>query len=56
MGDVIYVVLEIIQGYWVVCSFGGEVYEEKCFYDVSQSNIDKQLWMIKIGVVYMLML
>ena len=49
MGDVTHVASETIQGYRVVRSFGGEVYEEKRFLEASQSNTDKQLRMTTTG-------
>jgi ATP-binding cassette, subfamily B, bacterial MsbA len=56
MGDVTHVASETIQGYRVVRSFGGEEYEEKRFYDASQSNTEKQLRMNKTSAVYTPML
>ena len=56
MGDVTHVTSEVIQGYRVVRSFGGESYERKRFLEVSNSNTDKQLAMIKTGAVYTPML
>ncbi|MDB6145751.1 MAG: lipid export permease/ATP-binding protein MsbA [Pseudomonas sp.] len=56
MGDVTHVASETIQGYRVVRSFGGEQYEEKRFYDASQSNTEKQLRMNKTSAVYTPML
>src|SRR5476651_359876 len=52
MGDVTHVSSETIQGYRVVRSFGGEVYEEKRFFDASHSNTDKQLRMTRTGAIY----
>lgn len=52
MGDVTHVASETIQGYRVVRSFGGEVYEEKRFLKASQSNTDKQLRMTRTGAIY----
>jgi subfamily B ATP-binding cassette protein MsbA len=56
MGDVTHVASETIQGYRVVRSFGGEKYEEKRFFDASQSNTDKQLRMTRTGAIYTPML
>src|SRR5450830_1965319 len=52
MGDVTHVASETIQGYRVVRSFGGEVYEEKRFFKASQGNTDKQLRMTRTGAIY----
>ncbi|QLG90999.1 lipid A export permease/ATP-binding protein MsbA [Pseudomonas yamanorum] len=52
MGDVTHVASETIQGYRVVRSFGGEVYERKRFFDASQGNTDKQLRMTRTGAIY----
>jgi len=52
MGDVTHVTSETIQGYRVVRSFGGEVYEEKRFLHASQGNTDKQLRMTRTGAIY----
>ena len=52
MGDVTHVASETIQGYRVVRSFGGEVYEEKRFLKASQGNTDKQLRMTRTGAIY----
>lgn len=52
MGDVTHVASETIQGYRVVRSFGGEVYEEKRFLKASLSNTDKQLRMTRTGAIY----
>ena len=52
MGDVTHVASETIQGYRVVRSFGGEVYERDRFRNASQSNTDKQLRMNKTGALY----
>ncbi|WPN98797.1 lipid A export permease/ATP-binding protein MsbA [Pseudomonas sp. MUP55] len=52
MGDVTHVASETIQGYRVVRSFGGEVYEEKRFLKASQSNTNKQLRMTRTGAIY----
>ncbi|MBD1317942.1 ABC transporter transmembrane domain-containing protein, partial [Francisella tularensis] len=49
MGDVTHVASETIQGYRVVRSFGGEVYEQKRFFKASQSNTNKQLRMTRTG-------
>ncbi|WP_248751424.1 lipid A export permease/ATP-binding protein MsbA [Pseudomonas sp. MWU15-20650] len=52
MGDVTHVASETIQGYRVVRSFGGEVYEQKRFFRASQSNTNKQLRMTRTGAIY----
>jgi len=52
MGDVTHVASETIQGYRVVRSFGGEVYESQRFLKASQSNTDKQLRMTRTGAIY----
>ncbi|MGR3887077.1 lipid A export permease/ATP-binding protein MsbA [Pseudomonas sp. 1152_12] len=52
MGDVTHVASETIQGYRVVRSFGGEVYEQKRFFKASQGNTDKQLRMTRTGAIY----
>ncbi|MGE8188873.1 lipid A export permease/ATP-binding protein MsbA [Pseudomonas sp. NPDC086278] len=52
MGDVTHVSSETIQGYRVVRSFGGEVYEQKRFLAASQGNTDKQLRMTRTGAIY----
>ncbi|WP_369988392.1 lipid A export permease/ATP-binding protein MsbA [Pseudomonas xanthosomatis] len=56
MGDVTHVASETIQGYRVVRSFGGEVYESQRFLKASQSNTDKQLRMTRTGAIYTPML
>ena len=52
MGDVTHVASETIQGYRVVRSFGGEIYEQKRFFKASQSNTNKQLRMTRTGAIY----
>ncbi|KAA0949125.1 lipid A export permease/ATP-binding protein MsbA [Pseudomonas sp. ANT_H14] len=52
MGDVTHVASETIQGYRVVRSFGGEVYEQKRFQKASLSNTNKQLRMTRTGAIY----
>ncbi|MCK9816278.1 lipid A export permease/ATP-binding protein MsbA [Pseudomonas chlororaphis] len=52
MGDVTHVASETIQGYRVVRSFGGEVYEQNRFLKASQGNTDKQLRMTRTGAIY----
>ncbi|MFO2463222.1 lipid A export permease/ATP-binding protein MsbA [Pseudomonas sp. 15FMM2] len=52
MGDVTHVASETIQGYRVVRSFGGEVYEQKRFLKASLSNTNKQLRMTRTGAIY----
>lgn len=52
MGDVTHVASETIQGYRVVRSFGGEVYESQRFLKASRSNTDKQLRMTRTGAIY----
>ena len=52
MGDVTHVASETIQGYRVVRSFGGEVYEQRRFFKASQSNTNKQLRMTRTGAIY----
>lgn len=52
MGDVTHVASETIQGYRVVRSFGGEVYEQQRFLAASQGNTDKQLRMTRTGAIY----
>src|SRR5476651_2252519 len=52
MGDVTHVSSETIQGYRVVRSFDGEVYEQKRFLAASQGNTDKQLRMTRTGAIY----
>ncbi len=56
MGDVTHVASEMIQGYRVVRSFGGEAYEEGRFRRASGDNTRKQLRMIKTSAVYTPML
>jgi subfamily B ATP-binding cassette protein MsbA len=56
MGDVTHVASEMIQGFRVVRSFGGEDYEQRRFEDASQSNTNKQLKMTKTGAIYTPML
>ncbi|MDZ4338477.1 MAG: lipid A export permease/ATP-binding protein MsbA [Pseudomonas sp.] len=56
MGDVTHVASETIQGYRVVRSFGGEVYEQRRFLNASDSNTEKQLRMTKTSAVYTPML
>ncbi|MGC1331093.1 lipid A export permease/ATP-binding protein MsbA [Pseudomonas sp.] len=56
MGDVTHVASETIQGYRVVRSFGGEIYESQRFEKASQSNTDKQLRMTRTGSIYTPML
>ena len=52
MGEVTHVASETIQGYRVVRSFGGEIYEKKRFLKASQSNTYKQLSMTRTGEIY----
>jgi ATP-binding cassette, subfamily B, bacterial MsbA len=52
MGDVTHVVSELIQGYRVVRSFGGEPYERTRFREASGNNMRQQLKMVKTGAVY----
>lgn len=52
MGDVTHVASETIQGYRVVRSFGGELYEQKRFLKASLSNTNKQLRMTRTGAIY----
>ena len=52
MGDVTHVASETIQGYRVVRSFGGEIYEQQRFLAASQGNTDKQLRMTRTGAIY----
>lgn len=47
MGDVTHVASEMIQGYRVVRSFGGETYEAERFRAASANNTEKQLRMVK---------
>lgn len=56
MGDVTHVASETIQGYRVVRSFGGELYEQTRFFNASDSNMQKQLRMTKTSAVYTPML
>jgi len=56
MGDVTHVASETIQGYRVVRSFGGEIYERARFKRASQSNTDKQLRMTRTSAIYTPML
>lgn len=56
MGDVTHVASETIQGYRVVRSFGGEIYERDRFKRASQSNTDKQLRMTRTSAIYTPML
>ncbi|MBL0949612.1 MAG: lipid A export permease/ATP-binding protein MsbA [Pseudomonas sp.] len=52
MGDVTHVASETIQGYRVVRSFGGEIYEQQRFHEASDDNTRKQLRMVKTNAVY----
>jgi subfamily B ATP-binding cassette protein MsbA len=56
MGDVTHVASEMIQGFRVVRSFGGEDYEKRRFKEASESNTYKQLRMNKTGAIYTPML
>jgi len=52
MGDVTHVTSEMIQGYRVVRSFGGEDYEGKRFRAASANNTEKQLRMVKTSATF----
>jgi ATP-binding cassette, subfamily B, bacterial MsbA len=52
MGDVTHIASEMIQGYRVVRSFGGEAYESKRFGAASANNTEKQLRMVKTGATF----
>jgi subfamily B ATP-binding cassette protein MsbA len=52
MGDVTHVASEMIQGYRVVRSFGGEVVESARFADASRENTRKQLRMVKTSATF----
>ena len=56
MGDVTHVASETIQGYRVVRSFGGEVYEQQRFHRSSADNMNKSLKMTRTQAVYTPML
>ena len=52
MGDLTHVASEMIQGYRVVRSFGGEDYESNRFRDASTDNTRKQLKQVKTAAVF----
>ncbi len=52
MGDVTHIASEMIQGYRVVRSFGGEAYESGRFAVASANNTEKQLRMVKTGATF----
>lgn len=52
MGDVTHVASEMIQGYRVVRSFGGERYEADRFREASRKNTEKQLRMVKTSASF----
>lgn len=52
MGDLTHVASEMIQGYRVVRSFGGEAYESARFRAASADNKAKQLRMVKTAASY----
>lgn len=52
MGDVTHVASETIQGYRVVRSFGGEMYELQRFRSASADNTKKQLRMVKTNAIF----
>ena len=52
MGDVTHVASEMIQGYRVVRSFGGETYESERFRQASAHNTDRQLRMVKTSASF----
>jgi subfamily B ATP-binding cassette protein MsbA len=52
MGDVTHVAAEVIQGYRVVRSFGGERYEAGRFKKASEENTNKQLRMAKTAALF----
>jgi len=52
MGDVTHIASEMIQGYRVVRSFGGERYESERFGAASDNNTEKQLRMVKTSATF----
>jgi subfamily B ATP-binding cassette protein MsbA len=52
MGDVTHVASETIQGYRVVRSFGGEIYETQRFVEASANNTQRQLRMTRTNAIY----
>ncbi len=52
MGDVTHIASEMIQGYRVVRSFGGERYESMRFKKASDNNTDRQLRMVKTSATF----
>ena len=52
MGDLTHVASEMIQGYRVVRSFGGEDYEATRFKDASEANTAKQLRMSRTSAIF----
>ncbi len=52
MGDLTHIASETIQGYRVVRSFGGELYEAERFRASSEANTKKQLRMAKIAATF----
>ncbi len=52
MGEITQVTTEVIQGYRVVRSFGGEPYEVERFNRASESNRDRQLGLNKTASIY----
>ena len=52
MGDVTHIASEMIQGYRVVRSFGGERYESLRFKNASDNNTARQLRMVKTSATF----
>ncbi|MGR9072965.1 MAG: lipid A export permease/ATP-binding protein MsbA [Gammaproteobacteria bacterium] len=52
MGDVTHVSSELINGYRVVRSFGGEEYEKNRFFQASQTNLRQSLRLVKTSSIH----
>ncbi len=51
MGKVTHVVSEVIHGFAVVRSYGGEEYEKQRFHAASRNNLQKALKMVRVGAI-----
>ena len=52
MGDLTHIASELINGYRVVRSFGGEAYEKKRFYAASRDNYRQSLKMVQTTAIH----
>lgn len=51
MGQVTHVASEVIHGFAVVRSYGGEEYERQRFFNASRNNLQKALKMVRVGAI-----